>query len=75
MAFPSRSPSVQTNGTWGPAQVDPGINGQESEQPRDVDPAAGTCAADGFIVTGELVQPFTVAQANGTWARRPSFLA
>jgi hypothetical protein len=57
----------ETNGTWGPAQVIPGINGQESEAGSVSCPAAGTCAADGFVVTGGAVEPFTVAQANGTW--------
>jgi len=57
----------ETSGTWGPVQVIPGINGQESEAGSVSCPAAGTCAADGFVVTGGAVEPFTVAQANGTW--------
>ena len=57
----------ETNGTWGPVQVIPGINGQESEAGSVTCPAAGSCAADGFVFTGGGVQPFIVTETNGTW--------
>jgi Big-like domain-containing protein len=57
----------ETNGTWGPAQVIPGINGQESEAGSVTCPVAGSCAADGFVFTGGGVQPFVVTETNGTW--------
>jgi Big-like domain-containing protein len=57
----------EKNGTWGRATLIPGINGQESEAGSVSCPTAGNCAADGFVLTGGALEPFTVAQANGTW--------
>jgi Big-like domain-containing protein len=57
----------EKNGTWGRATLIPGISGHESEAGSVSCPTAGNCAADGFVLTGGALEPFTVAQANGTW--------
>jgi len=57
----------EKNGTWGRATLIPGLGGMESEGESVSCPSGGTCAADGFVVTSDGVEPFTVAQANGTW--------
>jgi hypothetical protein len=57
----------ETNGTWGPELVIPGLGGHTSEAGSVSCPAAGSCAADGFSVNGGIVEPFIVEQTNGTW--------
>jgi Bacterial Ig-like domain (group 3) len=57
----------EKGGTWGRATLIPGLAGMESEAGSVTCPSAGSCAADGFVLTGGAVEPFTVAQTNGTW--------
>ena len=57
----------EKNGTWGRAVLIPGISGQESEAGSVSCPTAGDCAADGFVLVGGALEPFTVTQVNGTW--------
>jgi hypothetical protein len=57
----------ETNGTWGPELVIPGLGGHTSEAGSVSCPAAGGCAADGFSFNGGIVEPFIVEQTNGTW--------
>lgn len=56
----------EKGGTWGPAQVIPGMGGHSSQAGSVSCPSAGNCTADGYAVSS-TVDPFTVTQTNGTW--------